>query len=232
MGRPRHFSAEVPVRCQALIDMLARRVEDDSDPDGRWGGPLKTTFLVAMATPMLVLPIERIFKPAGQYHRGVADDRALDPALAELVVRHLGTGRTFGAAPFFQPDEWTYVPEIEPFEVGRDWPQRALHALQPGESARRAADAPASEVLLALRNALAHGGVTYLDRQGGQADFATHMLGFASFARPRAPELRLMRISVAAFEGFLRLWTDWLSSSGVLDQLDKHGPGYFECAAE
>jgi hypothetical protein len=58
------------------------------------------------------------------------------------------------------------------------------------------------------------------------------MLGFASFARPRAPELRLLRVSVAGFERFLKLWATWLSSSGVLEALDERGPGYFDYAAE
>ena len=59
MGRPTHYSSEIPIRCQALIAMLRDKVQEESDPDGRWGGPLRTTFLVAMATPMVVLPIER-----------------------------------------------------------------------------------------------------------------------------------------------------------------------------
>lgn len=232
MGRPRHYSAEVPVRCQALIDMLSRRVEEDSDPDGQWGGPLKTTFLIAMATPMLVLPIERIFKPAGGNHHGVADDRDLDSKLADLVIAQFGVGRTFGAAPFFEPGQWAYVPETDPFNVARDWPRDALDALGSHEASEGAALAPTAQVLLALRNALAHGGVTYLDRDGRHTAFATNMLGFASFARFRRPELQLLRISVQSFENFLRLWAAWLASSGVLNQIEDRGPGYFDYAAE
>jgi hypothetical protein len=108
-----------------------------------------------MATPMLVLPIERIFKPSGRNHRGIADDRALDPLLADLVLQDLGPERKFGAAPFFQADDWTYVPDIEPFDVARDWPRPVLQALSSGEAIGRAADARACEILLALRNSLA-----------------------------------------------------------------------------
>lgn len=232
MGRPTHYSAEVPARCQRLIETLSRHVEEASDPDGRWGGPLKTTFLVAMATPMLVLPIERIFKPAGQQHHGVADDRPLDPILADRILHHLGNGRAFGDAPFFLRDAWSYVPTTAPFQVAQDWPPPVLQALGSPEAFEAAARAPSRQVLLALRNALAHGGVTYLDRHGRQTEFATNMLGFASFAHPKAPELRLLRISVPGFEAFLRLWAEWLSSSGVLEQLDRRGPGYFDYAAE
>lgn len=232
MGRPRHYSSEVPERCQALIDMLSEKVEESSDPDGRWGGPLKTTFLVAMATPMLVLPIERLFKSARPRFRGVADDRDLDPALAGLVQQELGQSRSFGGTPFFEANQWSYVTETAWFDVGRDWPAEALEALALADAAKHAATAPASDVLVALRNALAHGGVTYLDRDGRHADFATNMLAFASFVRPSSDDLRLLRVSVPAFERFLSLWTGWLGSSGVLDKFAEAGPGHFQHAAE
>lgn len=232
MGRPRHYSAEVPLRCQQLIDLFGPAVEADSDPHGRWGGPLKSTFLVAMATPMIVLPIERMFKHARANHEGVADDRELDPQLAAMVIDDLGPAQTFGAAPFFEPGVWTYVPTLYPFEVAKDWPARALDALHSADSTQAAADAPAQDILLALRNALGHGGITYLDENGRHAEAATKMLGFASFARHRHPELRLLRVSVPGFESFLRGWSKWLSSSGVLKQLEERGPGHFDYAAE
>ena len=231
MGRPRHYSAEVPARCQALIEMLGPQVADDSDPSGRWGGPLKTTFLLAMATPMIALPIERIFKPARPNHEGVADDRELDPGLSEEVTRVLAPSRRFDSAPFYEPDAWNYVPTLNHFNVARDWPLRALRSLQAPAAAQAAADAPARTILLALRNALSHGGVTYLDRDGRQAEHATHMIGFASFAQAHHPELRLLRIGVPHFERFLKLWAGWLSSSGVLDRLEARGPGHFDAIA-
>lgn len=212
--------------------MLGERVDEESDPDGRWGGPLKTTFLVAMATPMLLLPMERLFKPARPKHQGVADDRELDPHLAQLVIGQLGPAEAFGAAPFFEPDAWAYIPNIDPFNVARNWPRRALDVLASRYALQAAAEAPARDILLALRNALGHGGVTYLDRHGRHAEVATNMLGFASFARHGAPELRLLRVSVPAFQAFLGLWAQWLSASGVIDQLGQRGPGYFEFAAE
>ncbi|WP_296164716.1 hypothetical protein [uncultured Brevundimonas sp.] len=232
MGRPRHYSAEIPARCQALIEMLGTAVEEASDPNGRWGGPLKTTFLMAMATPMIALPIERIFKPARDNHEGVADDRELDPDLSGQVAHELGPARPFGSAPFFERGAWAYIPTIGPFNVAGDWPARALVPLRSAAAAEAAAEAPARVILLALRNALSHGGVTYLDRNGGHADYATHMLGFASLARARHPELRLLRVGVPEFETFLRLWANWLSSAGVIDQLERRGPGHFQFAAE
>lgn len=225
MGRPRHYSGELPQRCQRLIEMLGDRVDEASDPDGRWGGPLKTTFLLAMATPMLVLPIERILK-AADGAAGVADERDLDPGFAERLIAQAGAGanEAFGKAPFFKPDVWAYLPEIAPFNAAQDWPQEALAALQVQEALAAAEAAPARDVLLALRNALGHGGVAYLDRNGAQVEAATHMLGFASYARYRRPELRLLRIRVADFQDFLRDWTRWLARSGALYEMDAYGP--------
>lgn len=232
MGRPRHYSAEIPARCQALIEMLGTAVEEASDPDGRWGGPLKTTFLMAMATPMISLPIERIFKPTRDNHSGVADDRELDPELSDQVAHELGPARPFKSAPFFNAGAWAYIPAIAPFNVAEDWPARALAPLRSAAAAEAAAQAPARAILLTLRNALSHGGITYLDRTGGHADSATHMLGFASLARAHHPELRLLRVGVPEFETFLLLWGKWLSSAGVIDQLERRGPGHFQFAAE
>ena len=69
-------------RCQALIRHLRPVIEGGLPDDHRFGGPLDTTFLLAMATPMIVLPVERIFKPARPGADVPADDRELDPELA------------------------------------------------------------------------------------------------------------------------------------------------------
>lgn len=233
MGRPVHYSAEVPARCQALIDMLIGHVEEDSDSQGRWGGPLKTTFLLAMATPMLVLPIERIFKPQDPNKHFVADDIELQPELGERVASIFDPRREFASTPFFEPGNWTYVASCDGFEVGRNWPPGHLNELNSKEAAMAAGAASARDVLLSLRNALAHGGVTYLDRDGGHTQFETNMLGFASFAAGgKAGQLRLIRTTVPGFQRFLHAWAGWLSESGVSADLADRGPGHFSHAAE
>lgn len=58
---------------------MALRSGNDVDPNDGSDGPLKTTFLLAMATAMAVLPLERIFKPAVWGGAGVADDVAPSP---------------------------------------------------------------------------------------------------------------------------------------------------------
>src|ERR1700733_2030795 len=102
MGRPTHYSVELPTRCQALIDRYGAQIGAETDPEDGFNGPLKTTFLLAMATPMVVLPLERIFRPAVWGDRGVADDLALDVDLGGRVAEILGGRRAFGEAPFYR----------------------------------------------------------------------------------------------------------------------------------
>lgn len=230
MGRPLHYSAEVPARCVDLIEKYGPLIE--ADKQERWGGPLKTTFLLAMATPMLILPMERIFK-ALEGSAGPADDVALDPSLDARVKQVFAPEQTFGAAPFWKDGGWRYVPNWEPFNVGAGWPPGLLDTLGENEAEYVARRAPARNILTCLRNALAHGGVTYLDSDGRQAQFDTHMLGFASWAvRGKSPRLAVLRVTVPGFEAFLKEWASWLKNAGVADRLEAEGPTYFNVAAE
>lgn len=231
MGRPVHYSSEVPKRCQALIDMLGPLIETGEAAEQRWGGPLRTTFLLAMATPMVVLPMERIFN-AVTGSPGAADDSDLDPELSGQVRSVLGGDRAFSDAPFFTPGVWRLVADGPAFEVGGDWPHDRLDNLRSPAALEAAAKAKAKVVMKLLRNALAHGGVTYLDAQGGQTYSATNQVGFASlFKVDGERRLKLLSVPVSDFEVFLRLWTEWLAASGVAKALEVSGPGYFKVPA-
>jgi hypothetical protein len=214
-----------------LIDRYADEIAQDRKLADRFGGPLMTTFLLAMATPMVVLPLERLFKPATGGEPGVAVDVELDPALALRVADTLGKGRRFADAPFFREGAWRYVPACEAFEVGNRWPDDRLDLLDSEPARLAASQAPASDVLWTLRHSLAHGGVTYLDRNGRHEQQATHMLGFASFVNgSKRQRFRLLRVSVVDFRDFLCLWAGWLADAGAADALGALGPGYFQAA--
>lgn len=232
MGRPVHYSSEVPARCQDLIDTVGPLIEADAAMSRRWEGPLKSTFLLAMATPMVVLPLERIFKPLIWGKVGVVNDVDLDPALDDRVRDVLGGGHPFGAAPFYRAGVWRRLPEVAKFPVGVNWPGDLLDALGDARAEAVAADAGASRMLIDLRNALAHGGVTYLDANGRHTERATNMLGFVSRVEQNDPNrFCVLRVSVAGFEDFLRAWARWLTDAGVTDALVESGPGYFGEAA-
>ncbi|MES2095267.1 MAG: hypothetical protein V4459_00765 [Pseudomonadota bacterium] len=163
MSRPEHYSLEIVTRCDRLIEQLIDRVGGDSKLIDEWGGPLRTTFLLAMSTPMIVLPMERLFRPLFS-KAGVANDTELDIKFAGRVRDTLGPGQKFSQAPFFEVDSWAYLAATPTFPVARAWPEEAFIQLAAPESLNAAANAPASDILECLRNALAHGGIAYLDR--------------------------------------------------------------------
>ncbi len=129
MGIPEHYSRDIAQRCQGLIRHVRPVVEAGLPEDQEFGGQLGTTFLLAMATPMIVLPIERIFKPARSKAVVAGDDRELDPALAQEVDDVLGSARRFADAPFVTPGRWSYVPNYQPFKLADYWPLDLLDML-------------------------------------------------------------------------------------------------------
>jgi hypothetical protein len=48
---PAHYSRDIVRRCQSLIRNLRPVIKQGQPGDGEFGGPLDTTFLLAMATP-------------------------------------------------------------------------------------------------------------------------------------------------------------------------------------
>jgi len=226
MGRPTHYSTEVVTRCQRLIERLSDQIASDPALVDEFGGPLRTTFLLAMSTPMIVLPMERLYKPlVGR--EGVADDTMLDLDLSQRV-REQFDGRLVSATPFFVDGDWAYIDATLAFRVADPWPATVFDTLDDPGALTAAANAPLDRFLGCLRNALSHGGVTYLDQNGRQSHAATNMLGFASFPSvKRTDELRILRVSVDGFERFLSLWSRWLAESGVEQEISQDGPGWY-----
>ncbi len=162
---PEHYARDIVERCDSLIDTLLPVVQRGSD--ARFGGPLGTTFLVAMSSPMILLPVERMLKPAAG-RDAVADDRVVDQTPGKAVVEVLSQATRFGDAPFAREGAWSYVAGHAPFNLARGMPADLLHSLSKPQAAKDATAAPAARIVTDLRNALAHGGVAYLDEPGRQ----------------------------------------------------------------
>lgn len=225
---------EIVARCQDLIDHLVDRVCNDQNLIDRWGRPLRTTFLLAMSTPMLVLPMERLFKPIVGTP-GVADDTKLDDAVGDKIRATFEKGRPFQEADFYEAEAWSYIDATEKFFVAEVWPSEIFDRLDTPEASTAAGAAPTADILNCVRNALAHGGVAYLDGRGRQSEDATNMLAFAAYPTSRRKdELRILRISVDGYQRFLAAWSKWLADSGTEARLAQKGPGWFdaELAAE
>jgi hypothetical protein len=227
MTAPEHYSRDIVLRCQSLIRHLLPKVEERLSDEAQFGGPLRTTFLLAMATPMIVLPTERIFKPGTDNAAQAGDDRDLDPELAEEVGDVLGEGRTFGQAPFAKTSTWSYVHGYKPFNIALDWPDNLLSSLAHPQAVAAARKALARRILLDLRNALAHGGIAYLDEDGRNSEEGrnsraqTAMFAFVGTKKKngRVVGLNVLRVHQKDFSAFLGAWTDWLSQTSVLNAL-------------
>ena len=227
MGNPAHYSREVPSRCLQLIDGLWPHVEESFQSDRRDLGPLTSTFLISMSYPIVNLPIERIERHSSRQGQGYADDRHVDPHLAVTVWRDLG-GRKLKDAPFFAPDVWSYC-RSEVFNISGGLPDQYAEILASPQAYAGAGDLETSKWCGVLRNALAHGGIAYLDGNGRYAyEAPVSMFLFASGRfrkeregdRPVLVGLNLLRIRETDYRSFLRSWVDWLQVSRIEATLD------------
>lgn len=223
MGIPSHYSQELPRRCLQLIDALMPNVEQVHASGEAHLGPLTTTFLLAMSTPMVVLPIERVERYRGK-SEGYMDDRPIDVSLAGEIDARLGSS-ALRHSPFFEEGHWRFASiPYQGQNLARHFPWELSDELAAPAALAAAEQMPASEWASCLRNALAHGGIAYLDAEGRQAyGQSAKMLAFVSAKyvdRGQPPErLKVLRITEQGYLSFLRRWVDWLQSSGLQQAL-------------
>ncbi len=218
MGNPQNFSIDVPRRCQILLEQLWPLVSNKSD--GRIL-PLNASFLLALSTPMVNLPIERIWKPQKGRAVGHLNDAVLDATLARAVKADIGESAV-AKAPFYNVGAWRYhylpkdaaLPDLSKQGLPMDI-QQALAA----DLALTAAGALATETFCSiLRNGLAHGGVLYLDSQGQTTEGApvTRFCFVSTKQKDRAVVgLHFLQITMKDYRAFLGNWVDWLHGAAA-----------------
>lgn len=212
MGTPAHYSSELAERLGFLTARLYPIVTHGLSGDDAFGGALGTTFLLAMATPMIVLPMERILR-IQEGRRAMANDDLLNPNLSKEIARIFADGKRFQEAPFVRTACWSYIASYPRFDVAQQWPAGLL--MQLGSEPGRAGAAAVStrRAMRDLRNALSHGGVTYLNAKGEHVyGDRVEMLAFAADEALNNPNYNVIRISEADFRQFLMDWSAWLSS--------------------
>ena len=235
MGNPQHYGIELPQRCLALINGLwdeAARTYGGNRPDL---GPLTSTFLLSMSMPILNLPVERIERQIGQGNgQGYADDRHISRRAVEAFQRTIQSG-TLGEAPFYQPGAWRFFQyRGGARNIARGLPEDIAGFLDTDEAATRAGAMPASQWISVMRNALAHGGIAYLDERGrsshdqpvktyafvsGKFDFGPcPNLPGATCRGERGPlaALNILRIAETDYRAFLEFWVLWLEETEIL----------------
>jgi hypothetical protein len=223
MGRPLHYSLDIVTRCRSLLQHLMPHVQKGLPDDKRFGGSLTTTFLLAMANPMIALPVERIFKP-DEGRDVVADDRALNAGLSDEVNSVFDGKTKFKECPFFAQTDWRLVRNVKPFNIA-DWGNDGVfETLAGGAGKNAAAGETAKFMMIHLRNAIAHGGIIYLDKDGRLNEKTAVMLGFVSakinWKTHKVEGLHISRVSEPDFHKFLIAWSDWIEKSGVRAKID------------
>lgn len=216
MGNPTHFSLEVPKRAHQLLRDLYEQL---TDSDGT-RLPLKATFLLSVSMPIVILPIERILKYKEKRAEGHMNDAVLNPRLADAVDRAIDLKGKVHEAKFFT-GPWQYAT----LERGTGFPNLAVAGLPDAvagqldapEAIERAKSLSAHRFCGILRNALAHGGVLYLDEHGHSCTGApVRRFAFVSTDRPNNPtKLHFLRIKMADYRAFLQCWVDWLNGEAI-----------------
>lgn len=226
MGNPQHYSFEIVDRCNALLGGLWQRVSAGVGARRGDGGPLTTTFLLAMATPMIVFPYERLVQAQRERdetragpNRLVADDLDEDAAFATAVNNVLLKNgvQTFSDAPFHTGDSWRYIlltaDRSASFNLAEGLAGCDIGELNDPESHGAALALQAVTVISILRNALGHGGVAYASSDGSQiyGGRAEQLIFVSNRTKDKKIIGRhLLRVSEADFHAFLTTWCRWL----------------------
>ncbi|OWV91028.1 hypothetical protein [Rhizobium sp. R693] len=236
MGIPLQYSLDIPRRCLDLLDVCEQQIARNEVHARRYGGPLDTTLLLALASQMILLPIERITKHLGGDVLGYTDDRQLLPKVGESLrekIRKRSLRDNAQLAGF----DWSFIANSEVFPTSQGVPHRIAEVLVEERAHQAAQHMPMDQFMSCLRNSLAHGGVMYLDGNGYTSHSTAEMLLFVS-AKQSRPEpfvdestgkivvpqpvteaLRLLRISTKDFRNFLYAWNEWLDETGVSQEI-------------
>jgi hypothetical protein len=167
MGIPQHYSLELPRRCLVLIEELWGTASGVYLPQQK---QLTTTFLLSMAAPIISLPIERIVKSFDQLNNSYVDDRFLNTEIAQ-AVRDIYERAKIGELSFFRTGAWSfaeYSKSTEPINIAKHFPAELANELAADGAFKRAKEMDFRQWVNCLRNALAHGGIAFLDENGHQ----------------------------------------------------------------
>lgn len=225
MGNPANYSVDLPSRCLLLLEQLWLHAETVHAPGERALGPLTSTFLISMSMPIINLPIERIERHRNAKGPAYANDRPIAPAIVREIDRVLGGG-LFKKAPFFREHAWSFARCGEkPFpNIAHGVPPAIADQLASEDGAKLAAKLQTLQWCSILRNALAHGGVAYLDEDGRSSyGRPVRMFAFASGQYPKPGDgdpkqlvgVNFLRISKVDYFAFLRSWVAWLREAGI-----------------
>ncbi|RVL64723.1 hypothetical protein [Sinorhizobium meliloti] len=207
MGVPDRFAVEYPRRALELIGMLEASARDNS---------LLGSFGLLAASAVLTIPFERMRASHFLHDHARDDDLVKNMQALEKAA--------FLKAPFWRrpPDDGTWrqsriVSTVDKVHKWVDPDGRDPRSEEANTIQRR----KASEVLRVLRNALAHGNIIYLDRNG-QEMAGNQMVYMAFLSRyeesaEQREQAETYRVVITTEEGFLHFVKSWAGWIGGLD---------------
>lgn len=207
MGIPNRLAAEYPIRCLELI----RSVEDYAR-DRRLIG----SFSLLVAAAVLTIPFERA-KTRHFLHRPV------DDPMTQLVD---GLEKVkFVNAPFWgdqPPVDWRQSHIVANVNSVEHWIARDGKHPFAQDAEDFLPKKTASEVLRIIRNALAHGNIIYLNKDGEEREGdMLHYLAFLSryeeddIRRAQSETYRLLITTEEEFLAFVKLWAGWIGHQPI-----------------
>lgn len=210
MGVPARFAIEYPQRALELIGLL----EDEARKHQLLG-----SFGLLAAAAILTIPYERM-NAAHFLHREERDH--------DLVTQL----KRLEKVPFLEAPFWPKPPDAELWRQSRimasiddveKWrDERGQHPLAKG--ANTIGRRKASEVIRILRNALAHGNIIYLDKDGREIEgnVMVYMAFLSRYEAERLEQGQTYRVLVTTEDGFIQFvkaWAGWVSHFPLGDRV-------------
>ncbi|KRB59068.1 hypothetical protein ASE04_27050 [Rhizobium sp. Root708] len=203
MGVPDRFAIEYPRRALELIGMLEASAREKS---------LLGSFGLLAASAVLTIPFERM--RASHFLHDQGRDKDLVKNLKALEKAK------FLAAPFWEepPDgaQWRQSRIMNNVDKVHKWVDQDGRDPRSAE-ANTIQTRKADEVLRVLRNALAHGNIIYLDKEGREIP-GNQMVYMAFLSRyeenqeqrDKAETYRVVITTEEAFLHFVKPWAGWI----------------------
>lgn len=209
---PQRFVVEYPQRCALLLKMLEPMARESQ---------LVGSFSLLVANSVFVIPFERM-KDAHPLREHEREPEIYEAIEKQQKVRFL-QAELWNGRP---PADWRMSRIMTPANAVHGWQDRhGQHPMSEGAE-NLIGEKSLDDVLRVIRNALAHGNVVYLDKNGMEsAGAVVRYLGFLSRyeenkeQRDNAETYRLVTTTEEGFLAFVKAWAAWLAKFGFDDKL-------------
>lgn len=189
---PERFVTEYPARCRQLLDMLEGPARE---------ADLVGSFALLVASAAFTIPFARMVEKA---HPLGAPEDELYAAVEGLKKQSFAEAQFWNSA---KPGFFRYAKIVTDAEKSARWRNaKGEHPLASSEMK------DANVILRTIRNALAHGNVVYLDKDGYETP-GNRLVYLAFLSRHENGDgYRAAIFDDESFLAFLKAWIEWLQT--------------------